>query len=132
MADRTQAIRSERERWKTIMNDAESWANGFREQLVREGSNFARAADELEPLSPPDLVRVIPILGMASEPHGRLLAQTASALLSLKLSASLVQTMKSLDESNARLAKVGWWLTIAVGLAGVVVPLVIALYVSGR
>ena len=52
--------------------------------------------------------------------------------LRVKPNRSLIQTMKSLDESNARLAKVGWWLTIAVGIAGVLVPLVIALYVSGR
>ncbi|MBI4464452.1 MAG: hypothetical protein HY647_07085 [Acidobacteria bacterium] len=52
---------------------------------------------------------------------------TVQAVIYRKLTESLVESITRLDTSTASLAKVGWWLTIVVGLVGILVSVVVAL-----
>lgn len=54
------------------------------------------------------------------------LRDTVQAVIYRKLTESLVKSITDLDKSTGRLTKVTWWLTIVVGLAGILVSVVMA------
>ena len=58
------------------------------------------------------------------------LRDTVQAVIYRKLTESLVESITNLDKSTARLARIGWWLTIVVGVvfgvAGILVSVLVA------
>ena len=108
------------------MSDASERARAFREAFGRGEARIEQASDLLESLTPADIVRVIPILGSVSVPHGSILAQAGSAMLSHRLNEDLIQHLDKLDASNEKLTKVGWLLAL-VGILVAVVDVLVEL-----
>lgn len=102
------------------MSDAIERARAFREAFGRSEARIEQASDLLESLTPAEIVRVMPILGSVSVPHGEVLTQTAAATLSRRLNGALIDHLDKLDATNGRLTKVGWLLA----LVGILVALV--------
>lgn len=98
------------------------------EKLAREKGNPTEILQHLEAMSPRELTGILPALfstGYRGEEQ-QALRDTVTSVLYRKLTDSLIDTIKTLDASTARLSKVGWWMTIVVGIVGIVVSLVLA------
>lgn len=112
------------------MTDPQRIVNDHLERLLREEGNPADIVEHLEKMSPRELTSLLP--GLFSSPgtigaQREALRDTVNAVLYRKLSDSLTETIRSLDASTTRLSKIGWQLTIVVGIVGVIVSVVLAL-----
>ena len=74
-----------------------------------------------------ELSELLPALSLTGDMayQDQALRDTVQAVIHRKLTESLIESITKLDSSTERLAKVGWWLTIVVGVAGILVSLVI-------
>jgi hypothetical protein len=97
------------------------------EKLLRAEGNLTEILGHLESMSPHDLTSVLPTLFSTGTTGAQreALRDTINAVLYRKLTDSLVDAIGSLDASAERLAKVGWWITIVVGVVGILVTVAI-------
>ncbi len=104
------------------MTDAHGVVRAHIERVIRGEGKPAELVADLERMSPSDLTSILPSLfgtGGVSD-LGMSLRDAGTAILYRRLSESIVESLKALDRSTKRLTIVGWWITIAVGVASVV------------
>jgi len=97
------------------------------EKLLRAEGNPTEILGALESMSPRDLTAILPTLFSTGTTGAQreALRDTINAVLYRKLTDSLIDAIRSLDASAERLAQVGWWITIVVGVVGVGVGIVV-------
>ena len=105
-------------------------------QLESAQGNALEIVSRLDGQTPEEITELLPSLystGYKGEEQ-QALRDTAQAVLQQKLTVALLESvgtlndsMTALDASTAKLTKAGWWLTIVVGVVGVVASVAIAL-----
>src|SRR2546425_1172530 len=98
------------------------------ENLLKAEGNPTEILGHLESMSPRDLTAILPTLFSTGTTGAQreALRDTINAVLYRKLTDSLIAAIRSLDASAERLEKVGWWITVVVGVVGILVTLAIA------
>jgi hypothetical protein len=105
------------------MTDPDRVLNAYLERLLRGEGTPDEILQHLEPLSPRELTALLPSLFTTGTSHREALRDTIGAILYRKLVESLIENVKALDASATRLARVGWWITVVVGVAGILVSM---------
>jgi hypothetical protein len=106
-----------------------------RRRLAGARGNPVELVQQLRDLPPEELIELLPSLhstgAIGEEQHA--LRDAAQAVLQQKLATILAnsldtlnESIKTLNRSTTRLTKVGWWLTIVVGIVGIIVSIALA------
>lgn len=113
-------------------NDADARQSALQarlQQLRSAQGNALEIVSRLAVQTPEEITELLPLLfstGYKGEEQ-QALRDTAQAVLQQKLTGVLLESVGTLngsitklDASTARLTKVGWWLTVVVGVVGIV------------